>query len=104
MGMTIEVSSEEIRQALSGALEQILYVIKQTLEQTPPELSSDLYDFGIMLTGGGALLPGLGRLIYERTGVKVQIAKRPMESVCGGILRVINQTGDPDEFLQFRER
>lgn len=104
MGVTIEVDSEEIREALEEGLSQIVVAIKQTLEQTPPELSSDLYDFGIMLTGGGALLPGLGRMIWERTGVRVQIAKRPMESVCNGILRVINTAGTPEEFLRYRER
>ncbi len=104
MGVTIEVSSEEIREAISDELNQIILVIKQTMEQTPPELSSDLYDFGIMLTGGGALLPGFGQLIYEKTGVRVRLAKRPMESVCGGILRVINSAGELEEFLRYRER
>ena len=78
--------------------------IKRTLEQTPPELSSDIYDFGMMLTGGGAMLPGLARLLYEKTGLQVQIAKRPMESVCRGILRVINHPEGPEAFLRYRER
>lgn len=104
MGVTIEVDSQEIREALEENLNQVILAIKQTLEQTPPELSSDLYDFGITLTGGGALLPGLGRLIGERTGIRVQVAKRPMESVCNGILRVINSAGTPEEFLRYRER
>ena len=104
MGVTMEVASEEIFAAMAQELDQIVMVIKRTLEQTPPELSSDLYDFGIMLTGGGALIPGLARLIYERTGLKVQIAKRPMESVCNGILRVMNHPEGPDAFLKYRER
>lgn len=104
MGEILEVSSEEIRRAIMPAIEQIILCIKHTMEQTPPELSSDLYDFGIMLTGGGALLPGLGRLIWEKTGVKVRIARRPMESVCGGILRVISSEEDMDGLLRYRER
>lgn len=104
MGVTVDVATAEICEAVSGAVDQIILVIKQTLEQTPPELSSDLYDFGIMLTGGGALLPGLGRLIFEKTGMRVRIAKRPMESVCGGILRVINSAGNLEELLHYRER
>ena len=104
MGVTMEVESEEIWRAMTKELDQIVMVIKRTLEQTPPELSSDLYDFGIMLTGGGAMIPGLDRLIYERTGLRVQIAKRPMESVCNGILRVINHPEGPEAFLKYRER
>ena len=103
-GVTLEVQSRELYEALSPAIEQIVATVKQTLEQTPPELSSDLYDFGILLTGGGALLPGLARLITERTGVRTQIAKRPMESVCNGILRIISTTTDGDGLLRYRER
>lgn len=104
MGVTVEVTSDEIRRAISKCLDQIIFVIKKTMEETPPELSSDLYDFGMMLTGGGALLPGLGSLIYERTGVRVQVAKRPMESVCNGILRVMEHVEDPESFFRYRER
>ncbi|MBQ9782949.1 MAG: rod shape-determining protein [Clostridia bacterium] len=104
MGVTLDVSTGEIREAIASSADQIIQVIKQTLEQTPPELSSDLYDIGIMLTGGSALLPGLGRLIFERTGMRVRMAKRPMESVCGGILRVINSEGDLEDLLRYRER
>lgn len=104
MGETMEVDSEEIRAAMLPKLDQIVATIKRTLEQTPPELSSDLYDIGIMLTGGGAMLPGFARLLYEKTGLRVQIAKRPMESVCRGILRVINHPDGPDAFLRYRER
>ena len=104
MGVLMEVTSEEIRTAISECLDQIIFVIQQTMEQTPPELSSDLYDFGIVLTGGGALLPGLARLISERTGVRVQIAKRPMESVCTGLLRAMNYAEENEGFFRYRER
>ncbi len=104
MGEMVEISSAEVREALAESLDQIIFVIQQTLEQTPPELSSDLYDFGIMLTGGGALLPGLARLISERTGVRVQIAKRPMESVCAGLLRAMSVAEEDGDFFRYRER
>lgn len=104
MGVMIDVSSAEVREAMRDRIDAIISVIKQTLEQTPPELSSDLYDLGIALTGGGALLPGLARLIFERTGMKVRVAQRPMESVCRGILRMIEHENMLDDFLKYRER
>ena len=103
-GEVIEVTSEEVRSAMEKPIGVIISTIKQALEQTPPELSSDLYDFGIVLTGGGALIPGIGRTISERTGVRVRIAPRPMESVCRGILRVIDSAEDLEGLLHFRER
>ena len=103
-GEIIEISSEEIRTAMEKPIGVIISTIKQALEQTPPELSSDLYDFGIVLTGGGALIPGIGRAISEKTGVQVRIAPRPMESVCRGILRVIESEEDLEGILRFRER
>ena len=103
-GEMVEISSAEVREALSESLDQIIFVIQQTLEQTPPELSSDLYDFGIVLTGGGALLPGIARLISERTGIRVQIAKRPLESVCTGLLRAMSVEEENEELFRYRER
>jgi rod shape-determining protein MreB len=103
-GEMVEISSAEVREALSESLDQIIFVIQQTLEQTPPELSSDLYDFGIVLTGGGALLPGLARLISERTGVRVQVAKRPLESVCMGLFRAMSIVEENEDFFRYRER
>ena len=103
-GVMIDISSGELCEAMEDAVSQIVLAIEKTMEQTPPELSSDLYDFGIALTGGGALLPGLARVIYERTGVRVRRAARPLESVCGGILRVIEHEGELGELLRYRER
>ncbi len=104
MGVMLDVRSGEIREAMEDTLLEIIRAISDTLEHTPPELSSDLYDFGLVLTGGGALLPGLGQMIYEKTGMRVRIAKRPMESVCMGILRVIDHGGESNGLLRFRER
>ena len=89
LGITASVRSDEIRAALERPLMAVIRTIKSTLEETPPELSSDIYDFGITLTGGGALLRGIDRLITEKTGLRVNIAKEPLECVCKGIGRII---------------
>lgn len=81
---TIDISSREIFNALREPVYNILEAIKSTLEKTPPELSSDVMEQGIMLTGGGALLEGLNRLIAEETGMPVHIAKDPLDSVAVG--------------------
>ena len=70
----IEISAEEIREALSDSVNQILDVIKATLEKTPPELAADIIDHGIMLTGGGALLRGLDKLIARSTALLTEQA------------------------------
>lgn len=81
---TISVTAEEIREALSDSVNQILDTVKDTLEKTPPELSADIIDQGIMLTGGGALLRGIDRLIAEETGMPVNIADNPLDCVADG--------------------
>ena len=82
--MHITVTSEEIREALSDPVNQILEAVKATLEKTPPELSADIMDHGIMLTGGGALLRGLDKLISDETGMPVNIADNPLDCVADG--------------------
>ena len=104
MGVVMEVHSSEIREAVKPALNQILLAIARTLERTPPEISSDLYDFGLVLTGGSALLPGLSAMIGEQLGMRARIAKRPMENVCMGMLRIIDSGSESGEILRFRER
>ena len=80
----IEVSSEEIREALADPVNQILDAIRATLEKTPPELSADIIDHGFMLTGGGALLRGLDRLIAVETKMPVHVAENPLDCVVDG--------------------
>jgi rod shape-determining protein MreB len=80
----IEVSSEEIREALSDPVNQILDAIRATLEKTPPELAADIIDKGIMLTGGGALLRGIDKLISAETKIPVLIAEKPLDCVVDG--------------------
>ena len=99
---TISVSSAEIREAIREPISEILTMVKMTLEETPPELSADIFDFGIMLAGGGALLGGLPDLITERTGVRVTVAKKPLDSVALGIGRVID--GNYNDVVRYRAR
>ena len=81
---TIEVSSDEIRQALKDPINAIVEAVKRALEQTPPELSADIIDRGIIMTGGGSMLQGIDQLIRERTNVPVNIAEEPLLSVVKG--------------------
>ena len=80
----IEISSEEIREALADPVNQILDAVRATLEKTPPELAADIIDKGIMLTGGGALLRGLDKLIAGETKIPVLIAEKPLDCVVDG--------------------
>ncbi len=81
---TVNVSSLEIYSAMKDPIYNILDAIKSTLEKTPPELASDIMELGIMLTGGGALLDGLDRLIIKETGMPVHIAEQPLDCVAIG--------------------
>lgn len=81
---TIEISEEQIREALSEPVSSIIEAIKITLEKTPPELSADIMDKGIMLAGGGALLRGLDLLINHETHMPVHIAESPLDCVALG--------------------
>ena len=81
---TIEVQSDEIRLAIKETITQITEGIRRALEQTPPELSSDIIDHGIVLTGGGALLKGFDQHIRNKTGLPVLIAEEPLLSVVKG--------------------
>jgi rod shape-determining protein MreB and related proteins len=84
-----EVSSIEIREALNPAVSQMIEAVKVALEKTAPELSSDLLDRGIFLTGGGALLKGLDERIKMETGVPVHIAEDPLTAVARGTGKVL---------------
>ena len=85
----ITITPEEVREALSDSIASVLDAIKTTLERTPPELAADIIDHGIMLTGGGAMLRGLDRLISMETGINVLIAENPLDCVAVGTGRVL---------------
>ena len=86
----ITVHSEEIRDALAESLQKVVDAIKETLERTPPELSADIIDHGIMLTGGGALLRGLDELVHRETGIDVHVAETPLDCVAAGTGAVLD--------------
>ena len=81
---TYEISSSEVREALSDPLQQIIDVIKTTLEKTPPELASDIVDKGIILTGGGALLKNIDVLIRNAVNLPIVIVDDPLTAVVMG--------------------
>ncbi len=87
---TITVTSEEIREALSETVASILDAIRIALERTPPEISADLIDRGLILAGGGALLRGLDKIIAEETGLPVRIAEDPLTAVALGTGRYLS--------------
>lgn len=88
---TVEVTAKEILEALKEPVHAIVDAIKLTLEKTPPELSSDIMDKGIVLTGGGAYLRGLDQLIQEETGIAVTIAENPLDCVVMGAGKVLEE-------------
>ncbi|MFH1847887.1 MAG: rod shape-determining protein [Candidatus Omnitrophota bacterium] len=87
----ITVSSEEIREALADPVSQILESVRITLERTPPELSADLIERGIVMAGGGSLLRGLDRLVQEETGLPVHVAEDPLTAVALGTGKVLSE-------------
>ncbi|MFQ6612009.1 MAG: rod shape-determining protein [Fidelibacterota bacterium] len=96
---TIEVSSDEIRQALKDPVNAIVEAVKRALEQTPPELSADILDRGIIMTGGGSLLKGIDQIIRERTNVPVNVAEDPLLSVVKGTGQVLENVNKYESVL-----
>jgi rod shape-determining protein MreB len=95
----VTISSSEIRGALGDALEQMITAVKQALELTPPELSADLMDSGIVLTGGGALLRGLATLISQATHLEVIIAEDPLLCVAKGCGMALDHLASNNVYL-----
>ena len=90
------ISSNEILEALTDPLNNIVSAVKNALEQTPPELGADIAERGMMLTGGGALLRDLDRLLAEETGLPVLVAEDPLTCVvrgCGIALERMDRLG-----------
>ncbi len=88
---TIKIRSTEIKDAIAEQVDAIIDAVKNALEQTPPELSADIVDKGIVLTGGGALLKNLDKLLRQETGLPIIIAEDPLSSVVLGAGRVLDQ-------------
>jgi len=88
---TLEVNSEDIREALMETVSAIVEAARIALERTPPELAADIADKGIVLTGGGALLENLDVLLREETGLPVMLAEDPMTAVVMGCGRCLDE-------------
>lgn len=80
----VKISSSQVRDAMSECIYQIVDTIKETLEQTPPELASDIMNYGITITGGGALIRNIDNLIYQMIGIPVRISEEPLNCVALG--------------------
>ena len=85
----IVITSDQVEEAMRESIRKIIDIIKLTLEQTPPELSSDIMEKGIMLAGGGALIENFDKLLSQETGIPVYIAEEPLKSVVVGTERVL---------------
>jgi rod shape-determining protein MreB len=88
---TLEIDSQEIREALSEPINAIVEAVRIALERTPPELAADIVDKGIVLAGGGALLRNLDELLREETGLPVVIAEDPLSCVVLGSGKVLDE-------------
>ena len=95
----IRASSADIREALSDAIKEIVDAVKTLLEKTPPELSSDIFDRGIMLSGGGALLKGLDERLKRETSLPVHVAEDPLTTVARGTGKVLENLADYSSVL-----
>ena len=98
MPLDLNITPAEIRDALADSFAVIIDAIKQTLEQTPPELCADILDNGITLTGGGALIRGLDKLISEEANVPVYVAENPLDCVVEGTGKRLEMPDDADYF------
>jgi rod shape-determining protein MreB len=87
---TIKITSNEVVEALAEPLASVIGVVKGVLEQTPPELASDIIDRGMVITGGGALLRGIDRLLTQETGVPCYVAENPIACVALGAGRALD--------------
>jgi rod shape-determining protein MreB len=81
---SVVISTEQIREALNEPVQQIIDAVKSTLDRTPPELSSDLAEQGVVLTGGGALLTGLAARLQSETGMPFIVPEDPLNCVAVG--------------------
>jgi rod shape-determining protein MreB len=87
---TLEIKSEEVREALSEPVNQVVESVKIALERTPPELAADIVDKGIVLVGGGSMLRNLDVLLRETTGLPVMLAEDPLTAVAMGTGRTLD--------------
>ena len=98
------INPEEVREALADSVMTVLDAIRATLEETPPELSADIIDHGITLTGGGSLLHNIDKLISKETGMPVYIAENSLDCVAAGAGEVLDNIDLLREVVSDSER
>lgn len=96
---TIEITSEEVREALQGPIQTIVDAIKKTLERTPPELVADIIDQGIYISGGGSLLQGIQELLQEELNLLVHTVEEPLDAVVRGAGTIVENLKAFDRLL-----
>ena len=101
---TVTISSPEVRRAIETPVLQIVELVRSTLDVCPPELSGDILDRGIVLTGGGALLRGLDERMRHELGVPVRVAEDPLRSVVRGSGRCVEEFGSLERVLVGSQR
>lgn len=92
--VTLDVYARDVREALRDSMDSVVEMLRSTLEVTPPELSSDIMERGIVLTGGGALLQGIDLLISRETGIPTLVAENPMDCVAMGAGKMLDHLDD----------
>ena len=97
---TVRIESEEIRRALNKPLDEMAKAVKDALDATPPDLASDLMYYGILLTGGGALLRGFDVRLRDETGVSVNVSPTALDNVVNGCARVLEANAFDGGFVQ----
>ena len=105
-GNTVEVKvdEDEIRQAMGAAIKQLVEEARMTLAEAPPELTHDVLETGMFLTGGGSLLRGLDMLLAQECEVPVHVVERPLETVVMGAGRMLEHLDDYRSSFQLLRR
>ncbi len=104
IAQSVRISTSEVYSAIHTALEAICRTITGVLESSPPEIAGDISNYGIMLVGGGANIFGISDLITKKTGLRVTIAKYPMDSECVGIGRLIEKPSLLQDGILYKNR
>jgi rod shape-determining protein MreB len=87
---TVHVHSQEIRECIQEPIQAVVEAVRRALEITPPELSSDIVDRGIVMTGGGALIRGIDRLLQHETNLPIHVDEEPLSCVVRGVGRILD--------------
>jgi rod shape-determining protein MreB len=86
----VHVHSQEIRECIQEPIQAVIEAVRRALEITPPELSSDIVDRGIVMTGGGALIRGMDRLLQHETNLPIHVDEEPLSCVVRGVGRILD--------------